>query len=115
MCFFDRFNLLCKQNKVSMSKVLTELGLARSNITYWQSNPDAMPKKEALEKIAEYFNVSYDYLLGKDLSNTPAVSDHDLKVALFNGSEDVTDEMWEEVKNFARFVEEREANKRRKE
>ena len=57
----------------------------------------------------------YQQINNTSNNNTPTVSDHDLKVALFNGSENVTDEMWEEVKSFARFVEEREANKRRKE
>ena len=31
-----------------------------------------------------------------------------LKVALFGGSDDVTDEMWEEVKRYAKFIYDKE-------
>ena len=37
------------------------------------------------------------------------VTDEDLKFALFGGG-DVTDAQFEEVKNFARFIKERDAN-----
>ena len=36
------------------------------------------------------------------------VDEQSLKVALFGGSEDVTDEMWNEVKRYAMYVKERE-------
>ena len=43
--------------------------------------------------------MSVNYLLGRDED-----VERDLKVALFGGDGEVTDEMWEEVKNFAEFV-----------
>lgn len=42
------------------------------------------------------------------------VSDEDLKIALFHGASDVTDEMWEEAREYARFIYERERKKREK-
>jgi len=38
------------------------------------------------------------------------VTDDDLKVALFGGDKDVTDEMWQEVLNFAEFLKNRKKN-----
>ena len=61
-----------------------------------------------IEIMAEKLNVSPAYLLGE--TDTPAqekkkpASDAELKVALFGGDGEVTDEMWDEVVRFAEFV-----------
>ena len=59
---------------------------------------------EILSKIAEYFSVTVDYLLGAPV--TPA-DEQSLKVALFGGDTFVTDDMWNEVKRYAEFIKER--------
>ena len=44
-------------------------------------------------------------LLNSQSKKTPAaVSDEDIKVALFGGDTEVTDEMWHEVMNYAEFL-----------
>ena len=43
--------------------MIKDLSLAHGNVTNW--NKGAVPKGETLNKIADYFNVSTDYLLGK--------------------------------------------------
>ena len=74
---------------------------------------------ETAQKIADYFGVSVGYLLGKETEKAPAgsgkrsVTDEDIKFALFRGRDDITDEMYEEVMNFAAFVAQREANKKK--
>ena len=62
------------------------------------------PSFEMLEAIADYFNVSLDYLMCKDKNKRPSVTDDDIKFALFGGDEEITDEMYEEVKSFAAYV-----------
>lgn len=59
--FFDMFSALCKKNKVSMSAVARECGLSNSTTTKWKKG--AIPESATLQKIAEYFGVSVDYLL----------------------------------------------------
>ena len=61
--FIERLNLLCKEKGISISKMIKDLGMANGNVTNW--NKGAVPKGETLNKIADYFNVSTDYLLGK--------------------------------------------------
>lgn len=112
--FYQIFEKLCKDKGISPTKAGEEMGISRGTISKWK-NKGTSPQFDTLKIVADYFQVPSSSFFEENNNNTPAVSDHDLKVALFNGSEDVTDEMWEEVKNFARFVEEREANKRRKE
>ena len=58
-----------------------------------------------LQKIAEYFSVSVEYLL---VGEAPSSEEVNLKIALFGGEEGITDEMLEEVKKFAAYIKERE-------
>ena len=65
------------------------------------------PDAETIAILATLYDVSTDYLLCKTRDKkhrAPVISEYDIKVALFDGDKDVTDEMWEEVKSFARFV-----------
>ena len=41
---------------------------------------------------------------GATLSREGGISESEIKVALFGGDEEVTDEMWQEVKNFVAYV-----------
>ena len=93
-----------------------KLGLSGSAISMYERG-EREPELEILETIADYFNVSIDYLnTGIFTSNSPSLpssSDENIiqtaKVALFGGADHVTDEMWQEVVNFAKYVEAREA------
>jgi len=67
------------------------------------------PSHDTLVKLADYFNVTVDYILGRaDNTDEPEEENENIKVALFGGEGEVTDEMWDEVKRFAEFVKLRE-------
>ncbi len=59
----------------------------------------------ALSKIANYFEVSVEYLIKGEISKA---GKEELKVALFGGGTNVTDAMWEEVVRYAQYIKERE-------
>ena len=111
-------NLLAQKN-ISVSKMMRDLGFSNSTFTTWKKRGTS-PQGEALLKIANYLETSVDYLLGRDTSehrsptsgNHP-VSDEDLKFALFGGDQDITDEMFAEVKDFAKYIKQREKNKQK--
>lgn len=65
-----------------------------------------VPRQATLLRIADYFGVSVDYLLGKEQEKKPSETEdlEEIRVALFGGDTEVTPEMWEEVRQFARFV-----------
>ena len=116
--FFDIFNDLCIKKGVSCKRAAEDIGLSNSITTKWKKT-GATPTGETLSKIAAYFGVSVGYLLGKENEKAPAesgkrsVSDDDIKFALFGGDGEITDAMYEEVKNFAAFVKAREAGKKK--
>ena len=70
------------------------------------------------QKIADYFGVTTDYHHGTD-GNEKAptetgkrITEEDIKFALFGGEAEITDAMYDEVRNFAAYVKEREQKKK---
>ena len=61
--FYPRYIALLEKNNTSHYFLYTRIGLNNSSITKWKNG--AVPKIESLKLIAEYFNVSIDYLVGR--------------------------------------------------
>ena len=57
-------NELLKQRGISAAKMMNELGFSSGLYSQWKSGKQR-PSWEKLIKIADYFGVSMDYLLGK--------------------------------------------------
>lgn len=112
--FFDQFVALCKNKGVSPNFVAKEIGASSGSITAWKQG--TLPRSATLTKIAEYFDVSTDYLLGSNKvpahNSKYSISDEDIKFALFGGGGEITDEMYEEVKRFAAYVKQRGADQK---
>ncbi len=89
--------------------------MSNSTVTKWKKT-GAIPSGETLTKIAAYFNVSVDDLIKQEKDLTPSgkvLDDDDIKFALFGGGP-VTDAQFEEVKQFVRFIKERDAHGKNK-
>ena len=67
---YDKFCDLCSQKGVSPSKAAMDAGFSKSLISKWKSKQEIVPSSEVLQKIADYFGVSMDYLLGKEKQPT---------------------------------------------
>lgn len=59
--FFERVTELCQKKGISLSAAAKEIGLSNSAITYWKRG--AVPKSSTVQKLADYFGVTVDYLL----------------------------------------------------
>lgn len=112
----ERVKNICKEKKIPISKLEKDLGFSNGYIA--QLRKGTFPA-DRLALIANYFGVTTSYLLGIETKKAPtvsgerAVSDEDIKFALFGGDGEITDAMYEEVRNFAEFVKQREAEKRK--
>ena len=77
---FEKIKELCRKQGISLNQLEEKLGFSQN---YIYSMKKGNPKVENLQKIADYFNVSTDYLLGRtdnpriarDEQNDPAVDD----------------------------------------
>jgi transcriptional regulator with XRE-family HTH domain len=66
--FYKIFLQLCAENNKKPNNVTKDLGLSTATATDWKKG--SVPRDVTLTKIAEYFGVSVDYLLGKEKSST---------------------------------------------
>lgn len=62
--FYEIVNTLCKERKTTITKMSEDIGLSNAAATSWKKG--SIPKSSTLEKISAYFNVSTDFLLGKE-------------------------------------------------
>ena len=62
--FVDNLKTLIKERGITQKKFLMDLGLNINAIGDWSKNGN-IPKGDTLQRIANYFSVSVDYLLGK--------------------------------------------------
>ena len=77
---------LRQKNKITQQDLANIVGLTPTGISYWESGK-AIPNIDTLEKLAQYFNVTVDYLLGKK-----EMSENDKRAVLFRKAEDVPKE-----------------------
>lgn len=77
--FYENLNTLCKKNSTTVTAVLKELNISTSKGTAWKNG--SVPKGDTLSKLAEYFNVSTDYLLGNTDNLQSVKSDVDPQTA----------------------------------
>ena len=60
--FWDNFELLCRQNGVTPNAVAAAVGIKSSGtVTGWKKG--ALPRPSIAKKLADYFNVTTQYLL----------------------------------------------------
>ena len=63
LAFYDIFESLCTENGVTPTQVARDNGIKQSVVAMWKKR-DSTPKAETVQKLADYFGVSVDYLLG---------------------------------------------------
>ena len=72
MQFAEILTQLMRERNVTAYRIGKDTGISNRLITYWKDG-EKMPGAENLKKLADYFCVSTDYLLGKEKKEKPAV------------------------------------------
>lgn len=103
--FFERFKELCEEKQMTVTGFLKKMDWSTSKVTYWKTSP---PSVDTINKIADYFNVSTDYLLGKIDIKKPVTTDDDglseLDLKIINDFQKLTPEGQKQVLAFLDFV-----------
>ena len=66
--FYEIFKFLCEKNNTNPTTAVKILGLSTAMPTNWKNGQ--VPNADTLIKIADFFNVSTDYLLGRENKKT---------------------------------------------
>lgn len=62
MNIVERISLLCDEHGTTFAAIERACGLSNGSIRRWATNT---PSTDKLQKVADYFNVSLDYLQGR--------------------------------------------------
>lgn len=107
MTIGERIKQLRLERNLTQQELADRLGTSKQAIYKYENGVVTNIPLDRLEQLANILSTTTSYLTGWEENNeqNKATPDyHDVKVALFGGDGEVTDEMWEEVKQFADFV-----------
>lgn len=114
MSLLERVKFLANKQKISLKELALKLGMGESAIYKWDKSS---PKADTLQKVADYFGVSTDYLLGRE---TPATNEPDDDLTAFfrinteGMSDEEVDTLKEELEDFMLIRAERLKRKKAK-
>lgn len=74
MSLLDRIKLLASTHQLSLAELERKLDFSNGSLRKWASST---PSGDKIEKVADYFNVSTDYILGRT-DNPRIASDNDM-------------------------------------
>lgn len=99
---------LRQKKGVTQIDVAKIIGVSKSTYSYWEMDK-YQPDNESLFKLADYFGVSIDYLLGRDNSDNSLEID-DFTYALYNETKELTEEDKKQLIAMARFLKSQKDN-----
>ena len=111
----NRLKFLRNEKGENLYKIAKYLGVSIQTISNYENEKREMTP-DTIIKLANYFNVSTDYLLGKsDIRNPEKFNKDDLYIALSKEDKGViSDELKDKIVEYAKFVIEQEKNKKDK-
>lgn len=75
MTLVEKIRELSNEKGMSLPQLETTLGLGNGTISRWRN---ASPNTDKLQKVADYFSVSMDYLLGRDTQELTPKDERDI-------------------------------------
>lgn len=95
MTTLERIKKLCESHSITVPILEEKLNIPNNTIYQWNKRK---PNTERLESVADYFNVSVDYLLGRTEETEIQT------IAAHHDGEDWTEEELDEIERFKEFV-----------
>ena len=89
--FGDIFKMLRMEKNISQDKIAEELDVSQPLIAKWESH-QSTPAPEMLDYIADYFDVSVDYLIGRSKYRNLEHDNSEIDNILFSKAKDLSDE-----------------------
>ena len=103
--FSTRLKKLRKNANLTQIEFAKKFNIANGTVGNWESG-NRQPDYETLNKIAEFFNVSIDYLLCRTDTPKPSSLDEQLSgvdFALWSEAKDMTDSEKQDIINYMKF------------
>lgn len=105
--FWENFVNLCNSVGKSPNGIAKDINVSSGAITSWKKGK--VPHHSTLLKIANYFNVSVDYLL-TGIKEPPADADDELVAEFIELMESLSDDELQQTMNFIKFIKQQKQN-----
>lgn len=114
----NRLKLLRNERNLLQKDVAEHLNISVSTYCNWEKGKFE-PDQDSLLKLADFFGVSADYLLGREEKSSPAEQESlripealkPYQVAFFDGIEGLSEESMQDILKYIEFVKEKENKK----
>lgn len=113
--FGEKIRRARKAAGLTQRQLAQRLGVSNTSVSNWEkdlSRPDA----DLIQELCAVLNMQPNDFYGTERQyqsdGVYTVSDDDIKFALFGGDGEITDAMYDEVRRFAAFIKQREAEKK---
>ncbi|EGK59520.1 XRE family transcriptional regulator [Centipeda periodontii DSM 2778] len=105
----NRMKLLREQHNLSQTDLAKILNISRQSYNFYE-NEKRDPDTTMLIRIADFFNVSLDYLLGQTNDPSPLIKEKtpSYQEEVLRDIEDITPEMASEVRQFINYLKHKE-------
>lgn len=91
----EKIKYLCKKKKITIAELERKTAISNGQIRKWDNSSPGIDK---VKLVADYFDVSTDYLLGRtDNEEIQTIAAH-------HDGDDWTDEELEEIERFKEFI-----------
>ncbi len=100
--FAQRLRELRKNKNITQIEFARQFNIATGTIGMWETGK-RQPDYDTLLSIAKYFDVSVDYLLGKEDSQTLDEQLEGVEFALFGEIHDLTEEEKRDILSYVQF------------
>ena len=112
---YKRIEDLCNSTGVNVTTMCKESGVPRSALSDYKAGRIKSLSTDKLQKIATYFNVSVDYLLGNEQKEKPAGGEHDIlddvDIAFYGEYKELSDDDKAVLRDMVKVMRARRARK----
>lgn len=95
---YEKIKELTKERGISVRELEKRLGFSNGYFSKWKN---VSPNSDGLQKVANYFDVSVDYLLGREETNS---INSFFRINTSNLDPDIKEEVEEELRNYSEFL-----------
>lgn len=107
----EKIKELRKNSKITQEQLGNAIGVSKMAISYFEKGKKA-PGRETLEKIADHFNVTTDYLLGRsedpelneEENNTVTEEGKNIMALIESLPEDERKKAWEQLEMYVTYM-----------
>ena len=113
----EKIKQLRKQAGMTQTDLGEILGVKKNAVSKWECGRVTDIPAGKIKAMGELFRVPPSYLIDTDARRPiprpdANITDEDVKFALFGGEDEITDDMYQEVRMFAAFLKERNKQKK---